>query len=85
MTHCGSLAFTVLADAAASESGYFHFVLFYLALGLLLFVPLLLLWTVRAMKRALAQNRTIISMAETQVELQREQTELQKRTNVLLE
>jgi hypothetical protein len=40
---------------------------------------------VRAMKRALAQNRTIISMAETQVELQREQTELQKRTNVLLE
>lgn len=85
MTQYGCLALTMLADAVEDESGYFYFFLFYLVLGLLLFTPLLLLWTVRAMKRALTQNRMIISSVEAQVALQQEQVELQKQTNILLE
>lgn len=85
MTLVGCLALYLLADAVEGESSYFEFFFFYLLLGLLLFIPLVLLWAVRAMKRALAQNRTIMSTAEAQVELMREQTELQKRTNILLE
>ncbi len=85
MTHYGCLALTLLADAVEGQSGYFYFFLFYLLLGLLLLVPLLMYWAVRAMKRALVHNQTIILTIEAQVDLQREQIELQKRTNVLLE
>jgi flagellar biogenesis protein FliO len=79
MTQIGILAFTLFAEATEAESDCFGF---FLTIGLLLLPLVPLFWV---LKRAMQQNRKVADIAETQVELQREQTELQKRTNVLLE
>lgn len=73
------VSFVLLADAAESDSDCFGF---FLTIGLLLLPLVPLVWI---LKRAIRENRTILDIAETQVELQREQTELQRRTNALLQ
>lgn len=81
MTQTGILAFVLvlIADAAEADSDCFGF---FLTIALLLSPLVPLFWV---LKRAMGQNRTIVDIAETQVELQREQTELQRKTNALLE
>ncbi len=79
MTQFGILTFALLAEGTEGESDCFGF---FLAIGLLLLPLVPLFW---ALKRAIRQSRISVDIAETQIELQREQIELQKRTNVLLE
>ena len=79
MTQLGFMAFAFVADASEADSDCFGF---FLMIGLLL-LPLVPLFLI--LKRAMRQNRTVLDIAETQVELQREQTELQRKTNTLLE
>lgn len=79
MTRSVTVSLTLLADASEADSDC---VGFFLTIGLLLLPLLPLIWM---LKRAMGQNRTIVNIAETQIELQRQQTELQRRTNELLE
>jgi hypothetical protein len=78
MTQLGFMAFAFVADAGEADSDCFGF---FLMIGLLL-LPLVPLFLI--LKRAMRQNRTVLDIAETQVELQREQTELQRKQTLFL-